>query len=141
MNFLDNLSPTYAAKFRIVFCDVQLITKQQLESHWGDTFDEWLDLNGHLIFENLYVICFRTEFEKWMDVHDIILLEKASKNLLYALRTHRKVYPSSSCEEIVTYMKTYIEIHMEDFDTWCDGIRISFDYDERMECELAARKN
>ena len=139
MNFLDNFSINYAEKFRRAFSEVQLITKQLIETNWNSPFEEWLDWNGHVIFETLYVICFRTEFEKWMDVHDIALLEKASKNLLYAIRTHLKVYPSATCEEMVKYMKTYIEIHMEDFDIWCDGIRISFEHDERVAEELVAR--
>ena len=139
MNFLDLVSPTYAAKFRLVFAKVQSITKQMLETHWGESFDDWLDYDGHIRIEDIYVNCFREEFAKWMDVHDGILLEKAGRSLLYTLRTHRRVYPSASCEELVNYMKTYIDIHMEDFDVWCEGIRISYDYDERMECELQAR--
>ncbi len=139
MNFLDNFSINYATKFRSAFSEVQLITKHLIETHWDGPFDKWLDWNGHNIFKNLYVICFRSEFEHWMDKHKIALLEKASKSLLYAIRTHRRVYPSASCEELVKYMKTYIEIHMEDFDVWCDRIRTSFECDERVSEELVAR--
>ena len=137
MNFLGS---TYAAKFRIVFTQIQSSTKHMIESHWGDSFDDWFEFNGQDRFENLYVNGFLGEFSKWMDVHDVSLLEKAGKSLVYALRTYRKLFASSTCEEFVLYAKTYIEIHMEDFDVWCDAIRINFDYDERMECELAARK-
>jgi hypothetical protein len=110
-----------------------------IEANWGDSFDNWFDFNGQDRFENLYVNGFLGEFSKWMNVHDVRLLKKAGKSLVYALKTYRELFASSTCEKFVLYAKTYIENQMEDFDLWSDAICIKFEYDERVREELAAR--
>ena len=139
MSFLERFSISYGEKFTAVFQTIKSTVKQLIENHWRDPFDTWLDEDGHMYFEYVFVKCFKTQFPNHMDVHDETKLVQAGKSLLYALRAFQKTWPDYTFQQITEYAKAYVEEQMKDFDEWCDGIRISFEHDERVREELAAR--
>jgi hypothetical protein len=139
MSFLERFSISYAEKFTAVFDTIQSTVKLLIENHWRDPFDTWLDDDGHMYFECVFVKCFHKQFPNHIDVHNETKLVQAGKSLLYALRAFQKIQPDYTFHQITGFANSYIQHQMEDFDQWCDGIRINFEYDERIQEELAAR--
>ncbi len=139
MSFLERFSISYAEKFTAVFEIIQSTVKLLIENHWRDPFDTWLDEDGHMYFEYVFVKSFRTQFPNHMDEHDETRLVFAGKSLLYALRALQKIQPDYTFLQMTEFARHYIEEQMKDFDQWCDYIRVNFEYEERIQVELAAR--
>lgn len=123
---------SYEEKFKRVKKSLITFVKEEIISRYNycNEFHMW----SYSAIKDAYISKFKDEFARYMNKDIESHLWLAGYNIAFAVQTFIATNPNYTLKKLVTFVETFLTLQLDDFDNWCDDIRMKM-YEESSDYE------
>jgi len=102
----------------------------KIQHHWDEDFHIWLNGQASSELGHWYLHAVNQEFSMYTtpEINDILWV--AGKSLVHAITAFMKYRDDPQLEDLLAFVELFIIQQMEDFDNWCEEIRVAMQEEE-----------
>jgi hypothetical protein len=97
----------------------------KIQHHWDEDFPIWLNGQAPSELGHWYLHAVNQEFSMYTtpEINDILWV--AGKSLVHAIAAFMKYRDDPQLDDLLAFVELFIIEQMEDFDNWCEEIRVA----------------